>query len=100
MGRSVVALAYMIGGEGERIEVMQSSGLDVPYAMRDLFDLSTNRVREYFASHNHQVTNGQLANCIIVLPREPESSIKLDLSLSPRSDVVPEESAPEDASMC
>ncbi|KAI9043147.1 uncharacterized protein KD926_004330 [Aspergillus affinis] len=89
----VVALAYMVEAEGERIEVMQSSGLDVTYALRALHALSSNRVRAYFIDHNHQVTENELPKCRIVLPREQDSPIKAGQPTPPKYDVLSQHTA-------
>ncbi|CBF76111.1 uncharacterized protein ANIA_05087 [Aspergillus nidulans FGSC A4] len=88
-----VALAYVVGAEGERIQVMQSSALDVTYALRDLLALSSRRVQAYFADHNHQVAKNELATCSIVLPRKPESLLELNQPTPLKYDVLPEDEA-------
>jgi hypothetical protein len=52
-GNAVVALAYTVEVEEARIEVMQTLGLNVTYALRDLYALSSQRVHAYFLGHNH-----------------------------------------------
>jgi hypothetical protein len=72
---------------------MQSSTSDLTYGLRDLFALSSKRVRAHLADENHQVAEDELATCSIVLPREAESLIKLNKPMSPKYDVLPEDTA-------
>jgi hypothetical protein len=92
-GRVVVALAYTVGTKGERINVMQTSGLDVTYALRDLYSLSSQRVHAYFLRHNHQVTTNELSTCSIVLPQELESPSTSDQPTPLKYNILPQDTA-------
>jgi hypothetical protein len=92
-GSVVVALAYTVDAQGERIQVMQTSSLDVTYALRNLYALSSQRVHAYFLAHNYQVTKNELLTCSIVLPRETESPSTSDEPTPPKYDILPQGTA-------
>lgn len=97
LGSRTVALAYTVEADGGRIEVMQSSNLELTNALRDLHHLSSNCVRAYFADHSCQISEDELATCSIDLPRTPGLSMKpdqptnLDGESLPNDEAVPEE---------
>lgn len=98
LGSRTVALAYTVEPDGGRIEVMQSSSLELTYALRDLHHLSSNCVRLYFADHNHQITEDELVTCSIDLPRTPGLSMKPNQPTNPDVEGLPnDEAVPEEA---
>ncbi|PYH75514.1 hypothetical protein BO82DRAFT_387963 [Aspergillus uvarum CBS 121591] len=73
----VVALAYTVEADGERVEVMQ------------FHHFSALRVGEYFVNHNHRISKNELATCSINLPRTPELSIKPNQTTNLKDEVLP-----------
>jgi hypothetical protein len=81
VGNGYNAIAYRVGPEGERVQMLQASSLYASKVLEKLHEMSQKRVEGYFAEHT-QMKQADLLSCEINLPSVQIAAVTVDQDMT------------------